>query len=92
MTNVQRCCIGRDGDDIMSCWNVMVDVDDCSDRQTIQASYPQTQGGCGRPGNSDTDTDVSLFHMTGLHTQALWPFSHKQTYPIYSFRPKHCHM
>lgn len=24
MTNVQRCCIGRDGDDIMSCWNVTV--------------------------------------------------------------------
>lgn len=24
MTNVQHCCIGRDGDDIMSCWNVMV--------------------------------------------------------------------
>uniref|UniRef100_A0A672N6G5 Nuclear receptor ROR-beta-like n=1 Tax=Sinocyclocheilus grahami TaxID=75366 RepID=A0A672N6G5_SINGR len=48
-------------------------------------------GGCGRPGNSDTDTDVSLFHMTGLRTQALWPFSHKQTHPIYSFRHKHTH-
>lgn len=82
MTNVQRRCIGRDGDDIMSCWNVTVVW---MIALTGRLYRPPTH----KPREAVvvlatvTDTDVSLFHMTGLHTQALWPFSHKQTSNIF---------